>query len=94
MSKNVILLEASDMNGLAELVAEKLFAKLKGTVEVAPKEMNTRQVRQHLLEKGYRVKDHRALCGLIESHKIEYTERSKEHWYPTDKILAIPPRTK
>lgn len=56
-------------------------------------EMNTRQVRQHLSEKGYRVKSTAALPAVLSRYNISPTLKGKEYWYPTQEILKIPPKT-
>lgn len=64
----------------------------KGPSIGKPQEMCTRQVKQHLLEKGYRVTSAPAMAQITEKLGLTRVKKGKEYWYQTTEVEAIPPR--
>lgn len=58
-----------------------------------PAEMCTRQVQQHLLEKGFKCSSKPGLHKLIDRFGLQPIRRGKENWYKRAEVEAISPRT-
>lgn len=78
---------------------QQLIDEIVSRIKVEPSaiplfaEMSSRQVRQHLCGKGYRAKSHLAVKRVLAEHKIQPTQRGREHWYPSEQVFKIPAKT-
>lgn len=76
---------------------QQLITEIVNNIKVEPTttyaEMTTRQVREHLSAKGYRVKGTATLPSLLKRLGIPSVRRGREDWYPTALITQIPPKT-
>lgn len=57
-----------------------------------PEEVNTKGARRTLTEKGYNVKSHGALVGLLKMHNVRGIKKGRELWYKTAELHRIPAR--
>jgi hypothetical protein len=77
---------------------QQLIDEIVSRIKVEPSatpafaEMSTRQVRQHLTEKGYKAKTPATIKRIVALHGIQPIARGREFWYSSEEIFKIPPK--